>query len=308
MNILYNGTDITDSVQPVTLRITDNVGGIPDSLSISFSDTDGVWSKWKPAKNDTLQVKENGFDTGLMFIDQLNQSAGVFGIKALSIPQTSKSARSQGWEKVRLLEIATEIAARYGFTLQTFNIINHLYERIDQQELADFAFLCGLCTLEGYALKINDRSLVIYSEQAQELQAVDPNMATIGAGSINGTFAFANNSTDIYQKCIVLSNGTSFIQGEYSAPGILGPTIKRSINATNQAEVNRWAKGVLRSYNKHMITGSLSINLNTNYAAGTNLNVEDIGMFDGKYTIHKLMHDLLNNKTALTLRKPLEGY
>jgi phage protein D len=308
MNIIYNGTDITGSVQPITLQITDNAGGKPDSLTISFSDTDGIWSKWKPAKNDTIQVLENGFDTGIMFIDQLSQSAGVFGVMALSIPQTSKTARSQGWEKVRLLEIATEIAARCGFALQTYGITNHLYERIDQQETADFAFLADLCMLEGYALKINNRSLVLYDEHAQEQESIIPSLSIIGDGSINGSFGFTNKSTDIYQKCIIRSNGESYIEGEYTAIDVLGPTIKRDIYATNQAGANRWAKGILRSFNKHMVTGSFSINLNTNYAAGTNINVENIGMFDGKYFIHKLIHDLINNKTALTLRKPLEGY
>lgn len=309
MNIIYNGKDITDSVQPTLLQITDNAGGVPDSLAVLFSDTDGVWSKWSPAKNDSIQVLDGGFDTGLMYVDQLSQSPGVFGVKALSIPQMSKSARSQGWEKVRLLEIATELAVRHGFTVQTYGVTNHLYERIDQHETADFAFLADLCTLEGYALKINDRSLVIYGEQSMESVTVNVELSVIGEGGINGSFGFYNKSTDIYQKCIIRSNTLAgYIEGEYTAPDILGPTVKRIVYATNQAEVNRWSKGILRSYNKHMITGSLSINLNTNYAAGTCINIEDVGMFDGKYFIHRLVHDLINNKTALSLRKPLEGY
>lgn len=308
MNIFYNGTDITQSVQPITLPITDNAGGKPDSLTIAFSDTDGLWSKWKPAKNDTLQVKENGFDTGLMFVDELSQSAGLFGVKALSIPQTSKTARSQGWEKVRLLEIASEIATRHRFELQSYNVSNHLYERIDQQETADFAFLADLCMLEGYSLKINNRTVIIYDERIEEQKPADPKLSVVGEGAINGSFEFANKSTDIYQKCIVRGNGPTYIQGVFTASDIFGPMIKRDLYATNQAEANRWAKGVLRSYNKLAVMGSMAVNLNSNYAAGTCLNVRDIGMFDGKYFIHRLVHDLMNNKTKLTLRKPLEGY
>ena len=308
MNIIYNGTDITNAVHPTILQITDNAGGKPDSISIAFGDTDGLWSKWKPQKNDTLRVFESGFDSGLMYIDELSQYAGEFGIKALSIPQSSKSARSQGWESVRLLEIATEIAARYGFTLQTYNIVNHLYDRLDQHDTSDFAFFAGLCTLEGYALKINNRSMVIYNESTQERESVNTNVSIIGQGNMNGTFSFLNKSTDIYEKCVVVSNGAGYLEGSFSTPDILGPTIKRIIHSTNQAEVNRWARGVLRSFNKYMITGSLSVNLNTNYAAGTCIAIEDVGMFDGKYFIDRLTHDLINSKTTLALRKPLEGY
>lgn len=31
MNIIYNSVDITNSVQPVALTVTDNAGGKPDS-------------------------------------------------------------------------------------------------------------------------------------------------------------------------------------------------------------------------------------------------------------------------------------
>lgn len=307
MNIIYNDVDITNSVQTTTAQITDNAGGKPDSLTVVFSDTDGLWSKWKPAKNDTVRITHNGFDTGTLFVDELWQRSGSFEIKALSIPQTSKSAHTQGWEKVRLLEIATEIATRHGLTLQSFEITNHLYERVDQQEIADFAFLADFCMLEGYALKINNRSVVIYSESFEEQKPVNPNISVVGNGSINDA-DFRNKSTDTYQKCIVRSNDPSYIEGEFSDPNIFGPTIKRDLYATNQAEAIRWARGVLRSYNKLMVTGSMAINLNTNYAAGTSLNVQDIGLFDGKYFIHALVHDFINNKTKLTLRKPLEGY
>jgi len=309
MNILYNGVDITSSVQPITLRLKDNAGGVPDSITAVFSDTDGLWSQWKPAKNDTLQIKHEGFDTGVMYIDELSQSAWVFGLKALSIPQPSKTARSQGWENVRFMEIVTEIAGRYGFRVQTYNVVNHLYERVDQLEEADFAFLAYRCMLEGYALKINDRNIVIYDEAKEEQKTADTKLGTIFQNDINGEFEFTDKSTDVYQKCIVQSQTLNgYIEGEYTADGIYGPTLKRKVFATNQAEANRWAKGILRNHNKHMVTGVLTINLNTNYAAGSCVNVLGIGMFDGKYYIDSLVHDLLNNRTRLTLRRPLEGY
>jgi len=309
MNIIYNGTDITSSVHPVSIQITDNAGGKPDSLSVVFSDANGIWSKWRPAKNDTIQIRENGFDTGVMYVDQLVQTAGRFGIMALSIPQQSKTARSQGWENVRFLEFATQIASRYGFKLRAYDVTNHLYERVDQREEPDFAFLAYRCMLEGYALKINNRTVVIYDEAKQEQKAVDPKRGVIRESDINGAFEFIDKSTDIYEKCVVRSlTPGGYIEGEFQAPGVRGPTLKRNDYAASQAEAIRWARGILRNYNKHMVTGTMTINLNTHYAAGTVVAVQDIGMFDGKYIIDRLVHDLLNNRSKLWLRRPLEGY
>lgn len=309
MQIIYNGTDITSSVHPTQAMLSDRSGGKPDSIALQFSDTEGLWSQWGPAKGDTLQVKEDGLDSGVMFIDEFSQRAGSFGVAALSIPQASKTARSQGWEAVRFMEFATQIASRYGFAVKTYGVTNHLYERVDQIEEPDFSFLSTRCSLEGYALKINDRSIVIYNEAAQENKAPDSQLAVIEQSGINGNFDFVNKSVDIYGKCIVRGQTFSeYIEGEFTDAGVSGPTMIKRLYVSNKAEANRWAKGILRTSNKYMITGALSIDLNTNYAAGTTIQVVDTGMFDGVYFVDSLVHDLINNRTKLRLRKPLEGY
>jgi len=309
MNIIYNDVDITADVQPIMLKLIDNAGGKADSITAVFADPEGKWSLWKPSKNDRLQIKKDGYDTGVMFIDHIGQFAGKFEIKALSIPQESKTARTQAWEDVRLLEIATEIAVRYGFKLKTFNITNHFYKRIDQLEEADFSFLSNLCTLEGYALKINDRSLVIYDESKEEQKIPDESKTTFFPHDMIGGFEFTNKSIDIYSKCIVRSQTlTWYIEAEHKDPNVNGPSMIKNIYAQDIAEAQRWAKGILRSYNKLMVSGKFTTELKTGYAAASNLFVRDVGMFDGKYFVHRIEHDLINNRTAFTVRRPLEGY
>lgn len=309
MQIIYNNVDITDDVHPLRAVMTDHASGKPDKLDLLFSDTEGLWSKWAPAKGDTVRIYSDPFDSGQMYIDEISQVAGGFGIGALSIPQECKTARSQGWENVRFMEIATQISARYGFQIKTFGVTNYLYDRVDQSEVADISFLADRCILEGYGLKISDETLIIYSEQAQESAIPDPQLATIDVTDINGSFKFLNKSVDVYSKCIVRSyTADGYIEGVHTDTNVSGPTLIKQMYASNQAEADRWAKGLLRSNNKLMITGQVSLNLNTNYAAGTMVKVENVGMFDGDYFIHFLTHDLINNRSKLQLRKPLEGY
>ncbi len=309
MDIIYNKVNINNDVEPVVLKLKDNAGGKPDSINIAFSDTKGLWSKWNPKKNDTLQVKHNGYDTGLMFIDELTQNSGTFGIKALSIPQQSKTARSQGWENVRFLEFVNQIAAKYGFEVKTYNVVNYLYQRVDQIDQADFDFLAYRCMLEGYTLKIYNKTIAIYDEHEEEQKEVDQKNSIIYENQILRNFVFKNVSTDIYQKCIVKSNGINgYIKGEYSAKDIFGPVLNKLIYCSNQAEADRYAKGLLRYENKKMISGSFSTQLNTNWAAASNVEVRQVGMFDNKYFIDSLTHDLICSETYLRLRKPLEGY
>jgi hypothetical protein len=309
LNILYNAVDITNSVEIIKTILTDNSGGVPDNIECIFSDINDLWSQWKPKKNDTLEVKQDGYSTGLMFIDELSQSAGMFKLKALSISQNSKTTRSQGWENIRFLEFINEIGGRYDFNIQTYGIENFLYQRVDQIEQADFSFLAYRCMLEGYALKINNKNIVIYNENYLEKKDIENVSSIIYKSDILNNFEFKNKSIGIFQKCLIKSNGSSgVLQGQFEDKNVFGATLTKQIQCSDIAQANRFAKGYLRATNKEMITGSLPIKLNTNYAAGTNIEVKKIGMFDGKYFIDKVVHDLINNRTGLYLRKPLEGY
>ncbi|WP_040948478.1 phage late control D family protein [Gorillibacterium massiliense] len=305
MNIYYNGTDITSSVHPIVVQFTDNTGGKPDSLSLVFADPSGLWSQWKPMKNDTLQVKEKSFDTGVMYIDQISQQAGSFGMQALSIPLVSKTARSQGWENVRFLELVTQIAARYNLKVQTYNVSNYLYTRVDQQDEADFAFLAYRCMLEGYVLKITNQMLVVQNE-ADEGNRTKVTM--IRASDIIRDFDFIDKSTDIYGACQVISQSDVQIKGIFKAPDIDGAAMREFLYVSNQAEADRWARGLLRNANKYRIMGRLTITLNTGLAAGSVLQLYGIGYFDGLYVIDCILHDLASNRSKLTIRRVLEGY
>jgi hypothetical protein len=64
----------------------------------------------------------------------------------------------------------------------------------------------------------------------------------------------------------------------------------------------------LRTVNKYEHTGKINIKLDTELAAGCNVNVKNFGFVDGKYFIDKAIHMLFDKKTILKLRRPLEGY
>jgi hypothetical protein len=129
MVLLYKNKDITGYVSINKAEFTDNAGGIADSLELIFNDPNELWDSWVPVKNDTISIIENGLSTGTMYIDELEKRRGTFIIRALSIPQKAKDSNTQAWESIRFLEFATEIATRYGFSLETYGITNYLYDR-----------------------------------------------------------------------------------------------------------------------------------------------------------------------------------
>jgi len=303
VQIIYEGKDITSAVEIQKADIIDNAGGMTDSIELWFDDPKGFWSQWKPEKNHTVQIIENGFDSGLMYVDELEQQRGIFIIRALSIPQEAKTSNTKAWENIRFMEFATELASKYGFSLQTYGIQNHLYERVDQFEQADFEFLAWRCLLESYMLKITDSKVVIYDERYMESQIATK---TIYADQLDGGYRFKSKSTGRFGGCRVMFENITY---EFNPSGTSGPILKvNDLYVSNIAEAERFAKGLLRSNNKYENTGSVVIELDASIAAGSNIAISGVGFGDGKYFCEQVTHKLKERKTHIRLRRPLEGY
>lgn len=304
MQVIYEGKDIAPIVEIKRADIIDNAGGVADSLELHFNDPDKLWGEWSPMKNDSVQVVENGFTSGLMYVDELEQQRGIFIVRALSIPQESKTANTKAWENVRFLEIATEIAGKYGYSLETYGIENHLYERVDQLETADFKFLALRCMLEGYMIKITDRKVVIYDELYMESLDAKKN---IDISDFDGNYKFLQKATGIFRSSKITYGS---IQSEFTPNNASsGPILKfTDLQVFSQGEADRYARKTLRCHNKYETIGHGTIQLDTGIAAGINININGVGLAKGKYFCDQAIHSLVGKKTLLKLRKPLEGY
>lgn len=307
MQLIYEGKDITSAVEIVKAEITDNAGGIADNIELVFSDTEGLWSRWKPRKNHILEVKQDGFSSGRMYIDTLEQHRGRFLLKALSIPQAAKTQRTKTWENIRFLALATEMAGRYGFKLKTYGVQNWLYQQVDQVEQKDFEFLAYQSLLEGYTLKLTDQTVIIYDKaylQSQPVQRI------IYKENLLGEYCFKQISTGIYRSCHMKWNSSDgMVQAEYMpSDSPEGPILKMNLPAGSQGEALRNARGLLLQANRKESTGSVQLKLDTGLAAGSILEVSGIGLADGKYFIEQAIHRLTEGRTLLHMYKALEGY
>jgi hypothetical protein len=303
VQLIYYGRDITGSVELNKVTITDNAGGISDSAELVFSDTEGLWSRWNPQKGETFEVKNDGFSSGLLYVDALEQQRGKFLLKGLSIPQNAKTAQTKSWEEIRFLSLAGEIAGKYGYKLKTYGVQNWLYSRVDQIEQTDFEFLAYRCMLEGYILKINGGKMIIYDIDYLKMQAAQK---VVYRDELLGEYFFKSSATGLYHSCVVRGNA---LQAEYTpnnAPA--GPTLKKNLPAGNLAEARRWARGLLIYANQSENVGSIQVHLDAGIAAGSMLEISGVGMADGKYFVDQAIQKLTEERTLLRLRKPLEGY
>lgn len=302
MQVIYNGKDISASIEVKSAIACDMAGGKSDSLDIAVADTEGLWSKWKPQHNDTLELIDGNYKTGMMYVDGRGQTNGLFVLKAKATPQKAKSNGTRAWEKVRFSQVASDLAAAAGLQYSGYEITDWMYDRIDQMDETPLGCLKRLCTREGYFLKAVGGKAIVYS--GKQFDAKSP-VKTVYKSDFLGEFSFCDNA-ETKSACVVRYGGVSF---RFAPHGATGGELKITTErVASIAEAERFAQGYLRDANKDSVIGMFTIESSPNIAAGNTIQVADVGMFDGKYFISTCKRDLIAGNMQLSVRGVLEGY
>lgn len=302
MKLYYNDKNITDMVSISWAELHDFAGGSADYVKLCFSDTEKMWPGWEPARGDIVRVVADQFDTGKLFIHSADYPGGVCTIMAVSVPRDAYRPRSKVWRSVSLMEIAGDVAQRCGLTLSTYSVTNQQYASIAQIQQADLPFLTSAAALEGIAVKASNGKLILFGEAAME--ALEP-MKTIHMSEAEPDCAFSEG--DGYRSVEVRYQpfGGSMVSGKAEDGAVTGSQPIMRIKATTDAEAMRFATGMLRQKNKNRIIAQMTLRAITDVAAGSAVTLKDFGEKDGNWFCSEVLHDPVNGKSKLVLRKPL---
>ena len=306
MEVIYEGKDIYPEIS-VSSCIHEMFTEVrADTLDIELNNTEFLWNDWNPQEGDIIEVKESGATTGKMFITKAKPENALFVIKAISIPtESSQEPVNKAWESVKFLQIAEDIASKYGMDFKQYGVEDQFYEYLLQSGTPDLHFLAERCILESCSCLIFDGSLVIYSEPFLE------NMSPVGNIEIEtkDSFRYKDDSGLDFSESIIQSGEYEgkFKDSTIAKSKILRP--KRNIYVTSDTEAERYAKGLLRHANKGNRHGVIYESLMPEYAAGSVANIETYGesLWDGPAFIYKMRNDYVKRKSKLFIRKPLEG-
>lgn len=328
--IKYNGMDISTDIAGslIDLSYSDNAPGQLDDLQITLEDALRRWQgPWNPLEGDTITASIQVVDW-LAAGDKRTLPLGTFEvdsatlagppdtvqIKALSLPAgvgARREKRSKAWEKFSLRSIAQDIADRAKLTLLYEVPDNPVYDRLDQTEQSDMAFLLDLCNKEGVALKVSAGKLVLFDEHTYETRQA---VATLARGDYAVmSYSFGWSATDTtYRACQVSytpPKAKKALTVLYSPPGApkTGPLLKLNENVKSQAEALRLAHMKLREQNKNYGRASLSLVGDIRMSAGLTINLSSFGRYDGKYIIEKATHAIGGSgyTTSVEIRKVL---
>lgn len=349
--INYNGKNITQDLADYNMdfSFTDATSGELDDLQIRVADRDRKWQKtWAPVDGDmikaTIEVTDwykegdrKQYNCGTFHVDGLTFSGAPdeVTIKAASFPISSavrQEKRTKVWEKVKLSTIAGDVASRAKLKLVIEVKNDPSYDRIEQEEKTDFAFLLELTSKEGIAVKVTDNKLVLFDEAKFEK---GNSVATFERGKENILSYNFEWSADncAYRGCELtyevtikpaaaptkknvgkddnVGSGTKPKPAKkpkkgkakavkqsnkvtYIPPGApsSGPVLRIKDNANSQADALRIAQNRLRERNKLANKASMNIVGDVRIVAGVVITVVGFGRFDGKYIVDSVVHQI----------------
>lgn len=304
MKFLYNGVDIISSSKPSKMLVNDYAGGEADELIATFSDTK-LWATWQPKTGDTVQLIDGSFDSGVLYIDNPQIQSDICRLEAISVPLSARKPRTKIWRDIRLTGIISDCANRAGLTFQTYGITDYTYTAISQNSESDFAFLMRVCKREGYAVKVTNKTLIVFSEKYMENQTSG---MTINKKEVAPTYSFKNGVNLLSKVRICHYNVTKKQSIDQTATdtNIIGGEMKVNELCSDSGEALRFAYGYLRNTNKNSKIGCIQLLQQTELAAGSVLTLENFeGENNGNWFVYSVTQDAVNAKTTLYLRRPL---
>lgn len=307
MTLQYEGVDVTGDVHIKSAKLIDYAGGLCDRVDLAFVDPGRLWMKWGAKKGDTLRVRESAYDTGTMWVDEIGHEAGVSRIGAVSAPPAIREAAVHTLENIRLSALVADIAARAGLGFALYGQEDDpLYDRLTQDGTPDLAFLALRGALEGRAVKVANGIVTVIYEPWMEARTPVREIDL----TENTRFHAHSTSAGICSGCVVRGE----YAGAFSVPGKLGPVYLANMEAygidhlSGAGEAQRYAKGILRQINRWEHRLDTEIPIDTELAAGCVVTVRLEGAWGGAWVAGALSHDPMKRRTALRLRRPLEGY
>ena len=319
--IKIEGVDCTEQVMKdlLSIDITDNESESTDDLQIKMNDASGKWIErwltetiyqgasvrglkieaWVGVRKGEKVVQQKA---GTFHLDSLKAGGppSTVTMKASSLPPSGGIAdekRNKAWENYTLAGIAGEIAGKAGLAL-IYDAGAHSYERREQNEMTDLAFLRALCREAGIALKIADMKMILMDAQGY---AAQPSIMTIARNDGSYTkWSLETGSRDIsYDSCIVryahpekgLITGSAESE-KYAENEEHNQLVITNRRVENRAEAQEIAAEELRLKNDFGETATFTLPGNPGIMAGQNITLKGFGYWDGKKPIKYVKHKL----------------
>ena len=113
MNVIYNGTDITDDILVNRAEYDTFLGHHADKIMVAIDSSDDATEGWGFKAGDTIRIKEDALDSGKMTVYRVDYEDGDTVVHAAAIQNTHERKKNV-WNKISFKELTKSLAKSLG--------------------------------------------------------------------------------------------------------------------------------------------------------------------------------------------------
>ena len=303
MQVFWNGTDITEYCNVTGCVHRDAAGGKNDTLELQL-DRASVWYRWGPEEGDEIEIRQDGFTTGILYLTAAIPTGDQYRILAGSVKPEAVRKAWGGFENVTLKQIMERCSTECGMTGKIFGGAEDLtipYAMRKGEGCA--AFLDRICTAEGYKLKAyNGAFRAIALEYAEEQE---PAVRLTITGTQDG-IEYRRRKNLKYSGITVISPWAKATARDTNVDGS-NIRVITTLPAMNAMQAGRWARNLLKDNNRQAEEVLIDQRLNTNMTALSRVSIDGGTDMDGEWIIEESEHDLKNKNTTSKLYRVIDS-
>lgn len=303
MRILYENTDITDSVMVRACVVREACGERCDSLRIEF-DGAGRWMRWAPEVGDRIRVTQDGYDSGELILNSVTPREGRYAIYAASLPVTARKKVWRSYCGMTVSEIAWIAANMSGMGARLYGMEDGAeIGYIEQEDESAPKFLNRLCRLEGAVLRCAGGKFHLvdlkYAQARKPSWAVELRADQAGTDyrregmALRALTARSANAEATARDANV---GEQHVWAVEDWPQI-----------RTREQAGRWARGLLADRNRRSECLSIEVSFNPALTALARVDVTGGTDHDGEWIVEEAEHDLFGGWSTAKMRRCVTG-
>lgn len=302
LTLIYNGVDITDSVDIIECICRDVSGGESDCLKIKVDHAD-KWMRWNPQKNDRIRVMRSGYDTKTMYLNTVVPEDGAYRLYATASKALPFAPKWQAYEDYTLSAVMGTCAGECGMGTRQCGVNGAItYEYLLRDNMSAPVFIEQLVNREGAVLKtlggVYTAIGVKYAQGLSAMHELDLNSDQLDSEYIDRR---DRNWSGVQIKT-VFGNGAAHDSNASGQNRII-----TDIPVDDDAMAYRWAKGILLMHNRQSEILNIEMDFNPGYTAMVRINVRSSTDSAGQWIIDEVEQNLLDGRTKAKMYRCVHG-
>lgn len=297
MQLIYEGVDITDSVDITECVHLDASDGRADRLDMTMEHAD-TWFGWGPREDDAIEIVHGGYRTGRLYLSAVIPEGGRFRLAATSAPSAARRKRTRSYENKTFRQIADACAAECSMGFAAYGVETDVrYRYMTRTEQTGAAFADWLCRMEGAVLKLYDGKFVaIGIEAAQNRDAVQ----TITLESDQEGALYRRSACERLRGIRLITPRAEGSAEDTDAPGIDWEN-RAELPIHDDRQAGRWAAGMLLHTNRNGETLELTTAFSRELTAMARIDIESTTDAAGEWLVSSVKHDLVRETSTLRM-------